>query len=121
MGLSGVFLPVYGGRVCSYRWGTVLASAGHLTDAADGLVHHGAFVNASTTLRSCCKWSRANGWTTMAHVETLEVHVKHCMRWTGDCACSPLARCYHASWWAREKRGTLATKREVDSFTRATV
>ena len=59
-------------KLMDFSAGMVLQFAAHLVDTADGLVHHGAFVNGTVALKSCCKWSRANGWTTMAHVETLQ-------------------------------------------------
>jgi hypothetical protein len=42
--------------------------AQHLQDE-DGLFFHGQ--DASVHQRSCCKWSRANGWMMTAHVEVL--------------------------------------------------
>ena len=42
---------------------------GHLVDGEEGLYFHG--FNAADRHFSCCKWGRANGWTMMAHVETL--------------------------------------------------
>ena len=31
----------------------------HMYDTeGDGLIHHGAFVNETESLRSCCKWGR---------------------------------------------------------------
>ena len=44
----------------------------HMYDTeGDGLIHHGAFVNETESLRSCCKWGRANGWGAMSHMEIL--------------------------------------------------
>lgn len=47
----------------------VLKLRSHLRDPVDGLYFHGA--NAKNGHHSCCKWSRANGWTLMAELETL--------------------------------------------------
>ncbi len=44
----------------------------HLRFTGDGLSAHGAWVdNNGTTLRSCCKWGRANGWGALSRVEVL--------------------------------------------------
>ena len=37
---------------------------------ADGLFYHGSDLSAAPG-RSCCKWSRANGWLLMANLEVL--------------------------------------------------
>ena len=37
---------------------------------ADGLFYHGSDLSAASG-RSCCKWSRANGWLLMANLEVL--------------------------------------------------
>ena len=45
----------------------------HIYDLdGDGLIYHGAYVNKTTKMHSCCKWGRANGWGAMSHLEVLE-------------------------------------------------
>lgn len=45
----------------------------HIYDlGGDGLIYHGAYVNKTAKLHSCCKWGRANGWGAMSHLEVLE-------------------------------------------------
>eukprot|EP01121_Diplochlamys_sp_Union-15-3_P000347 TRINITY_DN10325_c0_g1_i1.p1 TRINITY_DN10325_c0_g1~~TRINITY_DN10325_c0_g1_i1.p1 ORF type:complete len:368 (-),score=49.12 TRINITY_DN10325_c0_g1_i1:181-1284(-) len=46
----------------------------HLFDTSAGLYHHG--YNNYDDVFSCCKWSRANGWTIWAHAEAL-LSLKH--------------------------------------------
>jgi len=53
----------------NYIAGQQVTFTDHLRDNKDGLYRHG--YNDKDQKQSCCKWSRANGWLMMSHVEVL--------------------------------------------------